>query len=160
VELALDIKEQIKHENRIAASWLIHYRERKRSHDELYQEIIAGTKEKDENIGGGRSGVGRPVEAMAIKLEAHNTGDMARWLLVVEDVKSILGPKKRQLLELRQECRFYISPDGGRPGWIAPVQQRFGEITGWCPSEDKIKEMWYEVVNLTVRVAAMHKCKF
>lgn len=160
MEQAVNIRKQIKFENRVAAGWLIHYRARKRSHDELYQEIIAGKKEKDENVGGGRGGIGRPVEAMAIKLEAYNTSDTAKWLRVVEDVKSIVGPKKKQLLELRQECRFYISPDGGRPGWIAPVQQRFGEITGWCPSEDKIKEMWYEVVNLTVRVAAIHNCKF
>ncbi|WP_371381446.1 hypothetical protein [Sporomusa aerivorans] len=116
MQQALDIKEQIKHENRIAASWLIHYRERRRSHDELYQEITAGTKAKDENVGGGRGGIGKPVEAMAIKLEAFNTSDTAKWLRVVEDVKSIIGPKKKQLLELRQECRFYISPDGGRGG--------------------------------------------
>lgn len=71
-----------------------------------------------------------------------------------------MGPKKRQLLELGQECRFYISPDGGRPGWIAPVQQRFGEITEWCPAENKIKEMWYEIVGLAVRIAIIRNCEF
>ncbi len=74
----VEIKSQIRNENQVAGNWLIHYRERKRSHDERRQEITAGTRERDENVG------------------------------------------------------------GGRPGWIAPVQQRFGEITGWCPAENKI----------------------
>lgn len=155
------IRAQIKTENQIAANWLIHYRERKRDHDNQRQEILAGTKERDDNVGGGRSSIpGRPVERMACKLEEHDTGNTANWLQTVEDVKAIVGPKKRQLLELRQECRFYISPDGGRPGWIAPVQQRFGEITGWCPAENKIKEMWYEIVGLAVRIAIIKKCEF
>lgn len=49
---------------------------------------------------------------MACKLDEHDTSNTVKWLQTVEDVKSIVGPKKRQLLELRQECRFYISPDG------------------------------------------------
>lgn len=161
VKAITDIKERIKIENRITANWLIHYRERKRDHDERRQEILASKKEYDENVGGGRSSIpGRPTEAMACKLDEHDTSNTARWLQAIEDVKAIVGPKKLQLLELRQECRFYISPDGGRPGWIAPVQQRFGEITGWCPAENKIKEMWYEVVGLTVRIAIIRNCKF
>lgn len=157
----LEIKSQIRNENQVAGNWLIHYRERKRSHDERRQEITAGIRERDENVGGGRSSLpGKPVESMACKLDEHDTSNTAKWLQTVEDVKSIVGPKKRQLIELRQECRFYISPDGGRPGWIAPVQQRFGEITGWCPAESKIKEMWYDVVWLTVRVATIRGCKF
>lgn len=157
----IDIKEQIRKENKIAANWLIHYRERKRVHEEQRQEILAGTREHDENVGGGRSSIpGRPVESMDCKLDEHDTNTSAKWLQTVEDVKAIVGPKKRQLLELRQECRFYISPDGGRPGWIAPVQQRFGEITGWCPAENKIKEMWYEIVGLAVRIAIIRNCEF
>lgn len=158
---ALNIKSQIKEENRIAANWLIYYRERKREHEERRQEILAGKRENDENVGGGRSSLpGHPVENIACKLDEHDHNDTAKWLQTVEDVKSIVGPKKRQLLELRQECKFYISPDGGRPGWIAPVQQRFGEITGWCPAENKIKEMWYDIVGLAVRIALIRSCKF
>lgn len=137
-QATLNIKDQIREENRVAANWLIHYRERKRDHEERRQELLANTKEKDDNVVGGRSTViGRPTEALACKLEDHDNGNSAKWLQVVEDVKSIIGPKKKQLLEIRQECRFYISPDGGRPGWIAPVQVRFGEMTGWCSSENK-----------------------
>lgn len=125
------------------------------------KKLLLGTRERDENVGGGRSSLpGKPVESMACKLDEHDTSNTAKWLQTVEDVKSIVGPKKRQLIELRQECRFYISPDGGRPGWIAPVQQRFGEITGWCPAESKIKEMWYDIIWLTVRVATIRDCKF
>lgn len=157
----VDIKSQIRNENKIAVGWLVNYRERRRSHDERRQELTSGTRERDENVGGGRSSLpGKPVESLALKLEEHDTGNTAKWLQTVEDVKLIVGPKKRQLIELRQECRFYISPDGGRPGWIAPVQQRFGEITGWCPAENKIKEMWYDVVLMTVRIAIIRGCKF
>lgn len=161
MEQALQIKDQIKQENRIASNWLIHYRERKRDHDERRQEILAGARERDENVGGGRSSLpGKPVESMACKLDEHDTSNTAKWLQVVEDVKAIVGPKKRQLLELRQECRFYISPDGGRPGWVAPVQQRFGEITGWIPSEQVMKNYWNDIVNTAVRMSVVRGCKF
>lgn len=158
---AADIKAQIRKENQVAANWLIHYRERKRSHDERRQELTGSIRERDDNVGGGRSSLpGRPVESVACQLAEHDSSDTAKWLQVVESVKAIVGPKKRQLLELRQECRFYISPDGGRPGWIAPVQQRFGEITGWCPSEQIMKNMWGEIISLTVRAAMACDCKF
>lgn len=158
---SFNIKAQIKEENRIAANWLIHYRERKREYEEKKQEILAGTREKDDNVGGGRSTIiGCPTESVVCKLDEHSNSNNALWLQTVEDVKSIVGPKKRQLLELRQECRYYIGPDGGRPGWIAPVQQRFGEITGWCPAERTIQDMWRECVSLAVRVAMARGCEF
>lgn len=161
IAVALDMRACIKQENRIAANWLIYYRERKRDYEERRQEIAAGLREKDENVGGGRSSLpGNPVESLVIKVDDYDHNNTAKWLYAVKDVKSIVGPKKKQLLELRQECKFYISPDGGRPGWIAPVQQRFGEITGWCPAENKIKEMWYDIVDLTVRIALIRQCKF
>lgn len=161
MEQALQIKDKIREENRVAVNWLIHYRERKRDHENRRQEILANTKEKDDNVGGGRSTViSRPTESLACKLEEHDNSNNARWLQAVEDVKSIIGPKKRQLLELRQECRFYISPDGGRPGWIAPIQIRFGEMTGWTPSEQVIKNNWNDIVVMAVRVAIVRGCKF
>ena len=71
---AIDIKAQMRSDNKIAANWIIHYQERKRSFDERRQEIITGTRERDENVGDGRSSLpGRPVENMACKLEAHET---------------------------------------------------------------------------------------
>ncbi|MBP2657284.1 MAG: hypothetical protein H6Q69_316 [Firmicutes bacterium] len=161
MEQPVDVKAQIRYENRVAATWLIHYRERKRDHDERRQEIEAGLRESDENVGGGRSSLpGRPVESLTCNLDQHDNNNTAKWLKVVEDTKAIVGPKKRQLLELRQECRFYISPDGGRPGWIAPVQNRFGEITGWCPAEQTLKNLWADVVTTAVRVALARGCKF
>jgi len=161
VEQPVDIKAQIRYENRVAATWLIHYRQRKREHDERRHEIEAGLKEKDDNVGGGRSSLpGRPVESLVCKLDEHDNSNTAKWLQVVEDTKDILGPKKLQLLELRQECRLYLSPNGGRPGWIAPVQCRFGEITGWCPAERTIQDMWRDIVALAVRVAISRGCQF
>ena len=157
-----EIREQIRKDNKTASMWLIHYRERKRDHEERRREIAAGTKrDYDENVGGGRaSEPGRPTEAMALALERCDTSNAAKWLRVVEDVLRIVGPRKRQLIELRQECRFYISPNGGRSGWIAPVQQRFGEVTGWIPSEQIIKNYWNDIIATAVRVAVYHKCKF
>lgn len=157
-----EIQQRIRRENKTAALWLIHCRKRKRDHEERRREILAGTKrEQDENVGGGRSSVpGRPTESMALALVDHDDNNAARWIRAIEDVERIVGPKKRQLLELRQECQYYIGPDGGRPGWIAPVQRRFGEVTGWIPSEQVLKNYWHEIVATTVRVAAIRKCKF
>lgn len=156
-----EVKRQIKVENRTVANWIIHYRERKRKYEERKQEIIAGKREDDENVGGGRSSLpGKPVENITCKIDEHEHSDTAVWLQTVEDVKAIVGPKKKQLIEFRQECKFYISPDGGRPGWIAPVQQRFGEITGWVPSEQVLKNYWNDIVTMTARVAMARGCKF
>lgn len=157
----IDIKEQIKRENKVASHWLIHYRERKREHDEFRQEISAGNRQHDENVGGSRSSLpGKPVENIVCKLDEHDTNNTAKWLQTIEDVKSIIGPKKCQLLELRQKCQFYMSPDGGRPGWIAPVQQQFGEVAGWCPAEQTLKNMWSDLITITVRVARVRGCEF
>lgn len=155
------IEERIKSKRRAANSWLIHYRERARDHAERRREIESGKKSVDENVGGGRSSMpGNPTQAIVMALAVHDDCNSARWIRAVEDVMRIVGPKKRQLIELRQECRFYIGPDGGRPGWIAPVQQRFGEITGWCPAEQTLKTLWADVVNLMILVAAERNCKF
>lgn len=156
-----DIREQMRIENRVAANWLIHYRERARDHAERRREIEAGKRQVDENVGGGRGSMpGNPTQAMVMALAAHDDGNNARWLKTVESVMGIVGPKKRELIELRQECRFYISPTGGRPGWIQAVQVRFGEKTGWTPSEQILKNYWNDIVTTTVRVAALNKCKF
>jgi len=48
----------------------------------------------------------------------------------------------------------------GRPGWIAPVQNRFGEITGWCPAEQTLKNLWADVVTTAVRVALARGCQY
>jgi hypothetical protein len=161
MEQITDSKRLIKEENRIAANWLIYYRERKREHEEQRVRLLEGTKGKESNVGGRRPNrISRPTEELACKLEAHEHGDTAKWLLVVEEVKKIVGPKKRLLIELRQECKFYISPEGGRPGWIVPVQIRFGEMTGWCPAERTIQDMWRDVVYMAVRIAFAKKCHF
>lgn len=155
-----EIRGEIRRQNRIASAWLINYRERKRGFEERLQEIKAGVKPVDENVGGGRSGPGNPTGSMVVKTIDFETGETAKWLQVVEDVARMVGSKKLMLLKLRQECKYYISPDGGRPGWIAPVQQRFGEMTGWCPAEQTLKDMWGSLVTLAIQIAGIHGCKF
>lgn len=160
---AQDIKKVFRAENHIAGDWIIHYQQRKKDHDQRRIEIEAGAKDKDENVGGGRSSViGRPTEALAMALAGHDNNCTARWLKVVELVMCIVGQKKRLLIELRQECRYYIGPNGGRPNWITPVQQRYADAMGRPPAEYELKKMWNEIIILAVRLAKDDKirCKF
>lgn len=94
----IDIKEQIRRENKIAANWLIHYRECKRDHEEQRQEILAGAREHDENVGGGRLSItGRPVESMACKLNEHDTNTSAKWLPDCRGCKGHCGSKETSI---------------------------------------------------------------
>lgn len=160
VVLAEQLQRQIKLENQIAADWLLYYKERKRQHLEQRRQLEDGCQQAAVITGSRSTGVARPVESMAIKLSEHDQGNDAKWLQVVEAVADLISIKKQQLLQARQECRFYISPAGGRPGWIAPVQQRYGELSGWCPAERTLQDMWRSIVTLAVRIANIQGCRF
>lgn len=151
------LKESLKEENRIASSWLIHYKERKREHELKREELL-----KKPEICVKNNFNGKPTETLAIKLAEHDDNDTARWLRTVEEVERILAKNKTKtiLLKLRQKCQLYSPPEGGRPGWIAPVQMRFGELTDSCPAEQTLRDMWANIVVLTVRIAYLQKCKF
>jgi hypothetical protein len=151
-----EFKEILKEQNRIASSWLIHYGERKLEHEQQREELVKKPELHVKNTF--RS---KPTETLAIKLAEHDDNDTARWLWTIEEVKRILAKNKSKstLLKLRQECQLYSPPYGGRPSWIAPVQIRFGELTDWCPPEQTLRNMWSDIVALTVRLAYLKKCK-
>lgn len=154
---ALNYKDDIKRQNKIASDWLIYYRERKMEHEEKRQELYS----KKEKAVGLSTGLSKPTEGLAINLADHDLGNEARWLETIETVYSILNHKQRLILRLRQECQFHTTPpSAGRPGWIAPVQARFGGIKQKPPAEQTLKDIWYHIVNYVVRLALMKKCNF
>lgn len=151
-----NLKEVVKKQNMLTANWLIHYWERKKNYDEKRQEFYS----KGEKPAGLSTGLSKPTESIAVKLADHALSNEAKWLETVEVVDKMLGSKKRLLLHLRQECRFYAPSRGGRPGWIAPVQVRFGEVAGFVPAEQTLKNMWRSIIDLTIQIAFLKKCKF
>lgn len=152
-----ELNDTMKQQNKIASDWLVYYWERKREHEERRQELSS----KKERAAGLSTGLSKPTEMLAVNFVDHDCfSNTALWLEVVETVYNMVGRKKRLLLKLRQECRFYASPNGGRPGWIAPVQVRFGEEMGFVPAEQVLRNMWEDIIYITVRLALMKKCKF
>jgi hypothetical protein len=153
----IKIKKEIKEQNKIASDWLIYYHERKESHQAVLEEI----QKKPETSFKAKSNIPqKPTEILALKLAEHSNNNTAKWLYVVECVTKILSPKKALLLKLRQECKFYASPGGGRPGWIAAVQYKMADLTGWCPNEQYLREMWLDIIHLAIRIAYLQNCKF
>lgn len=154
---AVDYKNDIKRQNKIASEWLIYYQERKREHGERRQELYS----KREKAGELSTGLSKPTEMIATNLVNHDCfSNAAKWFETVETVYNMVGHKKRLLIRLRQECKFYVSFNGGRPGWIVPVQVRFGEEMGFVPAEQALRNTWEDIINLTVRMAFIKKCKF
>ena len=152
-----ELRHTIKEQNKIASEWLIYYRQRRKEYEEKRQEIYS-KKEKPIRL---NAGLGKPTESLAINLVEYDCfSNTAKWLETVEHVEKMLGCKKRLLLKLRQESSFYAPSHGGRPGWTAQVQVKFGEVANCCPAEQVLRNMWNETINLAVRLAFMKKCKF
>lgn len=151
-----ELKDTIKQQNKIASDWLVYYRERKREHEERRQELYS----KREKAVGLSTGLAKPTETLAVNLADHDSSNNALWLETVETVYNMVGRKKQLLIKLRQECKPYASSYGGRPGWIAPVQARWGDEERWCPVEITLKRMWFDIVNLATRIAMIKNCKF
>jgi hypothetical protein len=156
--LMTELKDAIKEQNKVASGWLIYYRQRKKEHEEKKQEIYS----RPEKPLRSSSKLGNPTEVLAVNIIEHDCfSNTAKWLETVEHVERMIGHKKSLLLRLRQENSFCTAPShGGRPGWIARVHVRFGEIEGWCPAEQVLRNMWNETINLAIRLAFMKKCKF
>lgn len=153
-ELRLLIRKQ----NKEIEDWLLNYNSHKKEYELSRQEVEAGLKEVDENVGGGRASTpGRPTEALACNIITHEQSDAAKWLCVVDDVSQALGEKKRFLLEVRREGKYIIS--NGRPNWTSYAQARFAEEMDRAPAENLLIDMWREIVDYTARVAMARGCE-
>ena len=152
---AAKIKEILRQQNRTVSEWLVNYNKRKHEHEEGRLELL-----KKSELNGHSKMKSKPTETLAVKLASYDDNNTARWLSTIEIVVKTLNHKQAVLLKLRQECKLYAPKHGGRPGWIAPIQFRMGEIIGACPAEQILKQMWSDIVVFTARLAYIKNCKF
>ena len=153
-----DLSDAIRQQNLVAEDWLIHYPTRKKEFEEALDDIICPWKPEDENIGGGKSNIpGRPTESMGLALAEHDTSNEARWLELIAELARVLDDKKRLLVAIRQEGCYYSS-GRGRPAWTAYACARFAD-NGYYTSADVLRNMWADVVNVTVRAAIIRGCE-
>lgn len=155
--LSCDLSYLIFRQNKNIEDWLMNYSTYKKEYDLKMQEVKAGTKEADENVGGGRSSTpGRPTESMVVSIIHQEESDTAKWLGVIEDVQRTVGAKKLFLLEAKREGKF--NTNKGRSNWTSYVQRRFLEAMNYDTDDKYLSKMWREIRDYTARVAIARGC--
>lgn len=157
-----ELGDDLKHENKIAAWWLLHYAERRKIYMEARKSF---TVLKATAIGMPRgSDIGFPTER---KSEQLMNLEMDRlWLMTVEDAERCLSEKKRAFLEFRRraEGMEFQRQDVGRPGWVDYVQARYADWHhrryggDYVPTDRTLRNWWHSIVDLTVRIAIRRGC--
>ena len=157
-----DIAAELKEDNQMISSWLIYYRERKRNVEDIREEILYRTQQPGADRVSS-STISDPAYQRAEELQRKTEQDM-KWLKTVEDVYSILGAKKRLLLQLRQDEveKPITKKKRGRPGWVIWVQMHWEEeylkssvlpIDCCWVTDDTLKDWWAEIINIAARLA-------
>jgi hypothetical protein len=159
-EEAMYICDGIESDKKDAEYYLLNYEKELKSYLDAKEEFMNYKQQRDENIGGGRAGVGNPTEQIAMKgIQFDSTYPNFRWLKAVEIVQRGLGERKNMFIKVRREAEQLHHIGKGRKGWVAYVQYRYGEeiekrfiIPEVCTSERTIKAWWQEIIDRTVFV--------
>lgn len=162
-EEAMSINDSIVADRKTAEHYLLHYEKELANYNNAKDEYMNYREERDDNIGGGRSGVGKPTEEKALREMAFERQyEGYRWLKAVEIVQRGLGERKNIFIRVRREAeRNNLYAIGrGRKGWVAFVQRRYSEeierrfiIPEVWISEATIKNWWKDIVYHTSDVA-------
>lgn len=158
--VGLKILEEIKNDYETAAEWLLYYPARfKQYHDDL--NYICNEKRMSEVAV--NSGYGNVVVQKVISLaELEKT---ERWLIVIELVHGMLGPKKSLFLQLRRKAGYINKKVNGREVWRSFVQTHYSEemakeynttLDKFWLHDNTITHWWNEIVSL-VRLVALKK---
>lgn len=161
-EEAMNINDSIAADRKMAEHFLLHYEKELANYNNAKDEYMNYREERDENIGGGRSGIGKPTEEKALKEMAFDRQyEGYRWLKAVEIVQRGLGERKNIFIRVRREAErnnLYVI-GRGRKGWVVYVQRRYAEELGrrfiipeiWV-NEKTIRIWWQDIINQTVFV--------
>jgi hypothetical protein len=159
VEMA-SILQELEKDYDTAAEWLLYYQDRLTQyykdlnyiHDETHMpEVFVDT------------GPGNVVVQKVISLTELDKTE--QWLITVELVQGMLGPKKRLFLELRRQAAHINKTVNGREVWRNYVQSHYAEEMAreYSTTPDKfwlhdntITNWWNEIVGL-VRLVALKK---
>ncbi|WP_196603077.1 hypothetical protein [Pectinatus frisingensis] len=158
---AQKIAECFNEDRKTAERYLLHFKEIETDYEEQ-KEAYVNYKENDDNVGGGRSGVGNPTEQKALKnIEYDNLSQSARWLKAVTICRAGLGERKNIFITCRieAETRAFRNGDRGRKAWIIYTQQRYNQeiekrfLSNESIAEITVRRWWQSIIYRVVYIA-------
>jgi len=159
-----DILREIGQDFETAAEWLLFYEDRKKQYYIDLNYIRDESSMPEVFVRTGTTG-NVVLQKVISQAELDKT---EKWLLTIEMVESMLGPKKKTFLEVRREARKKNRTVNGHEVWRGYVQQRYAEqmakfnnsnmIDRWWLGDRTITVWWQELVALTRLLAYKRSC--
>lgn len=160
-DLGRCIKQNMDNDRIKAEQYLLFYEERLTEYKKEKAEAMAQAVGKNENVGGGRSGIiSRPTENQALReVNYDEEHDEYYWLKAVEILQRTMGEWKNIFLQARREAEQQKGGSTGRPAWVAHTQMRYiQEMDNRYPgkmiaiSEKTVKVWWRKMIDRTVEI--------
>jgi|GEM_PF-2273311 len=154
------LQQELNNDYDTAEEWLLHYQERLKQYYKDLSYIRSETQMPEVFV---RTGPGNVVMQKVISLAELEKRE--RWLIVVEMVQDMLGPKKLLFLELRRKAADKNKKVNGREVWRSYVQVHYSDEMSKLHSitsdkfwlhDNTITNWWIEIVSL-VRIVALKK---
>jgi hypothetical protein len=162
--LGVCILQELSKDYDIAEEWLLNYDARKKQ----YYSDLGYIRDEDSRpevfI---RTGPGNVVMQKVISLAELDRTE--NWLITVELVESLFGPKKKMFLAVRREAKRMNMTVNGREVWRTYVQRHYAEEMSKlynCPpekfwlSDRAIMYWWKSMIELTRILALKRGCVF
>lgn len=155
-----EMLKELKKDYKTAEEWLLYYQDRLKEYYKDLNYISSETHLPEIFV---KTGPGDSVMQKVISLAELEKRE--RWLIVVEMVRDMLGPKKALFLQLRCKAAHINKTVNGREVWRNYVQVHYAEEMAkqYHTSTDKfwlhdntITNWWNEIVSL-VRLVALKK---
>jgi hypothetical protein len=162
--LELSIYQELNNDYKVAEDWLLNYEARKKQY---YSDLGYIRDENSRPEVFIRTGPGNIVMQKVISLaELERTEN---WLITVELVESLFGPKKTVFLAVRRSAKRMNQTVNGREVWRTYVQQHYANEMAkiysaphekfWL-SDRAIMYWWKSMVDLTQLIALKRGCMF
>ena len=159
---AQQITEGLKADKHLAEYYLLNFKEEEERYNREKTEYLTYKEDVDENVGGGRSGLGNPTEQQVFKsIEFDSKSQQLRWLKAVAICRAGLGERKNIFIACRidAETKAFRNGDRGRKAWVVYTQQHYAQeiekrfLTHEHVSEITCKRWWKDIIDTTVSIA-------
>jgi len=159
-----DVLRELDQDFETAAEWLLFYEDRKKQYFSDLNYIRDERSMPEVYV---RTGAGNIVLQKVIS--QAELDETEKWLITVELVENMLGPKKKVFLEVRRAARRKNCTVNGHEVWRGYVQKKYAEemakqynasIDKFWISEDSITLWWKSIVATTRLLAYKKGCEF
>lgn len=158
---AQKIEECFVYDRKTAERYIIFFDDIEKDYEE-HKDAYVNYKEKDGNVGGGRSGVSNPTEQKALKgLRYDEITDTAKWLKAVTICRHTLSERKNIFISCRIQAQKQAVHNGqrGRKAWVAYTQYKYTEkieerfLTTESINDATVRRWWKEIIDNVVYIA-------